>query len=234
MALPKINVPTYELEVPSTKDKITYRPFLVKEEKILLLALEENDEMTIARALKQIVNNCTYDNLSVNDMPLFDLEYIFLNIRAKSVGEAAEIKLLCPDDEKTYVDVSIPLEDVKVQFTKGHDKNIKLTDSITVVMRYPTYELLGVDDTDMTIEKTFKLIGDCTDKVIDGETIHERADFNDKDLQEFYDGLETKQFQDVQNFFETMPKLKHTVEVVNPKTKKKSKITLEGLQSFFA
>jgi hypothetical protein len=234
MALPKINVPTYELEVPSTKDKITYRPFLVKEEKILLLALEENDEMTIARALKQIVNNCTYDNLSVNDMPLFDLEYIFLNIRAKSVGEAAEIKLLCPDDEKTYVDVSIPLQDVKVQFTKGHDKNIKLTDSITVVMRYPTYELLGVDDTDMTIEKTFKLIGDCTDKVIDGETIHERSDFNDKDLQEFYDGLETKQFQDVQNFFETMPKLKHTVEVVNPKTKKKSKITLEGLQSFFA
>lgn len=234
MALPKINVPTHELEVPSTKDKITYRPFLVKEEKILLLALEENDEMTIARALKQIVNNCTFDNLSVNDMPLFDLEYIFLNIRAKSVGEAAEIKLLCPDDEKTYVDVSIPLEDVKVQFTKGHDKNIKLTDSITVVMRYPTYELLGVDDTDMTIEKTFKLIGDCTDKVIDGETIHERADFNDKDLQEFYDGLETKQFQDVQNFFETMPKLKHTVEVVNPKTKKKSKITLEGLQSFFA
>ena len=234
MALPKINVPTYELEIPSTKDKITYRPFLVKEEKILLLALEEDDEMTIARALKQIVNNCTFESLSVNDMPLFDLEYIFLNIRAKSVGETAEIKLLCPDDDKTYVDVSIPLEDVKVQFTKGHDKNIKLTDSITVVMRYPTYELLGVDDTDMTIERTFKLISDCTEKVVDGETVYERADFNDKELQEFYDGLDSKQFQSIQNFFETMPKLKHTVEVVNPKTKKKNKITLEGLQSFFA
>lgn len=233
MALPKINVPTHELEVPSTKDKITYRPFLVKEEKILLLALEENDEMTIARALKQIVNNCTFDNLSVNDMPLFDLEYIFLNIRAKSVGETADIKLLCPDDEKTYVNANIPLQEVKVEFTKGHTKEIKLTDSIMVVMKYPTYELLGVDDTEMTIDRTFKLIADCTDKVIDGETIHERADFNDKDLQEFYDGLNTKQFQDVQNFFETMPKLKHTVEVVNPKTKKKSKITLEGLQSFF-
>ena len=234
MALPKINVPTYELEVPSTKEKITYRPFLVKEEKILLLALEENDELTIARALKQIVNNCTFENLSVNSMPLFDLEYIFLNIRAKSVGESADLKLLMPDDEKTYVDVQIPLQDIKVEFTKGHKKDIKLTDSIMLVMRYPTYELLGVEDTDMTIEKTFKLISDCTEKVIDGETIHERSDFNDKDLQEFYDGLDSKQFQNVQNFFETMPRLKHTVEVVNPKTKKKNKITLEGLQSFFA
>ncbi len=234
MALPKINVPTYELEVPSTKEKITYRPFLVKEEKILLLALEENDELTIARALKQIVNNCTFENLSVDSMPLFDLEYIFLNIRAKSVGESADLKLLMPDDEKTYVDVQIPLQDIKVEFTKGHKKDIKLTDSIMVVMRYPTYELLGVENTDMTIEKTFKLISDCTEKVIDGETIHERSDFNDKDLQEFYDGLDSKQFQNVQNFFETMPRLKHTVEVVNPKTKKKNKITLEGLQSFFA
>ena len=233
MALPKINVPTHELEVPSTKEKITYRPFLVKEEKILLLALEENDEMTIARALKQIVNNCTYDNLSVNDMPLFDLEYIFLNIRAKSVGEEAQIKLLCPDDEETYVDANIPLDKVKVQFTKGHKKEIKLTDDVTVVMRYPTYELLGVDDTDMTIERTFKLISDCTDKIIDGETIYERTDFNDKELQEFYDGLNSKQFQNIQTFFETMPKLKHTVEVTNPNTKKKNKITLEGLQSFF-
>ena len=234
MALPKINVPTYELEVPSTKEKITYRPFLVKEEKKLLLALEENDELTIARALKQIVNNCTFENLSVNSMPLFDLEYIFLNIRAKSVGESADLKLLMPDDEKTYVDVQIPLQDIKVEFTKGHKKDIKLTDSIMLVMRYPTYELLGVEDTDMTIEKTFKLISDCTEKVIDGETIYERSDFNDKELQEFYDGLDSKQFQNVQNFFETMPRLKHTVEVVNPKTKKKNKITLEGLQSFFA
>ena len=233
MALPKINVPTHELEVPSTKEKITYRPFLVKEEKILLLALEENDEMTIARALKQIVNNCTFDNISVNYMPLFDLEYIFLNIRAKSVGEEAQIKLLCPDDEETYVDANIPLDKVKVQFTKGHKKEIKLTEEVMVVMRYPTYELLGVDDTDMTIERTFKLISDCTDKIIDGETIYERADFSDKELQEFYDGLNSKQFQNIQTFFETMPKLKHTVEVTNPNTKKKNKITLEGLQSFF-
>ena len=149
------------------------------------------------------------------------------------MGESADLKLLMPDDEKTYVDVQIPLQDIKVEFTKGHKKDIKLTDSIMLVMRYPTYELLGVEDTDMTIEKTFKLISDCTEKVIDGETIHERSDFNDKELQEFYDGLDSKQFQNVQNFFETMPRLKHTVEVVNPKTKKKNKITLEGMQSFF-
>ena len=233
MSLPKINFPTYELEVPSTKDKITYRPFLVKEEKILLLATEESDEAHIARALIQIVANCTFDSLDVNTMPLFDLEYIFLNIRAKSVGETADLKLLCPDDNKTYAEVSLPLNEVKVEFSKDHTNEIKVTDDITIIMAYPTYELLGMNQDEMTMEKTFKLIEDCTARVIDGETIHERADFNSEDLREFYDSLSSQQFLEVQKFFETMPRLRHKIEVINPKTKKKNKITLEGLQSFF-
>ena len=233
MSLPKINFPTYELEVPSTKDKITYRPFLVKEEKILLLAMEESDEAHIARALKQIVANCTFDSLDVNTMPLFDLEYIFLNIRAKSVGETADLKLLCPDDNKTYAEVSLPLNEVKVEFSKDHTNEIKITDDITIIMAYPTYELLGMNQDEMTMEKTFKLIEYCTARVIDGETIHERADFNSEDLREFYDSLSSQQFLEVQKFFETMPRLRHKIEVINPKTKKKNKITLEGLQSFF-
>jgi hypothetical protein len=233
MSLPMLNIPTYPLEIPSTKEMISFRPFLVKEEKILLLALEENNEAMIARALKQIVHNCTFEILEIDRMPLFDLEYIFLNIRAKSVGETAELKLLCPDDEKTYANVKIPLDEVQVEFSKDHKKEIKLTDTITVVMRYPTYELLGMDDSSMTIERTFKLIGDCTDKIVDGETVYERADFTEKELNDFYDGLNSQQFLEIQKFFETMPKLRYIVDVVNPKTKKKNKITLEGLQSFF-
>ena len=233
MSLPKINVPTYELELPSNKDKIAYRPFLVKEEKILLLALEEDNETSIARALKQIVNNCTIQDLKVDEMPLFDLEYVFLRIRAKSVGEEAELRLLCEDDGETYAEVKVPLEEIEVKFTEGHTDTIKITDEVTIKMRYPTYELLGVDAADMTVEKTFNLIGNCIDKIFEGETIHERADFNDKELSEFLDGLNSLQFKEVQSFFETMPKLSHEVKFKNPKTKKQNKVTLEGLQSFF-
>ena len=234
MALPRVNVPTYELVLPSTKKNVEYRPFLVKEEKILLLALEEGDDATIARALKQIVHNCTFEKMEVEKLPLFDLEFVFLRVRAKSVGEVADLKLLCEDDGETYADVSIPLDDIQVSFTEGHTDEIKMNDEIMVKMRYPTYELLGVDPGDMTVEKTFELVGKCIDKVIEGETIHERADFSDKDLGEFLDSLNSNQFKDIQNFFETMPKLKYEVKFKNPKTKKQNKVTLEGLQSFFA
>ena len=233
MALPRVNVPQYDLELPSTKEKITYRPFLVKEEKILLLALEEGDDESIARALKQIVHNCTYEKMEIDKLPLFDLEFVFLRVRAKSVGEVADLKLLCEDDGETYADVSIPLEDIEVAFTEGHTPEIKMDDNIMVKMRYPTYEMLGQDPGDMTVDKTFELVGKCIDTVFEGETVHERADFNDKDLAGFLDSLNSKQFKDIQHFFETMPKLSYEVKFKNPKTKKNNKVTLEGLQSFF-
>ena len=233
MSLPKLNVPEYDLELPSTKEKITYRPFLVKEEKILLLAMEEDNEKSMATALKQIVSNCTSAD-NIDKLPLFDLEYMFLRIRAKSVGEVAELKLLCEDDGKTYADVQIPLEEIEVSFTEGHTPKIELTDGVMVEMRYPTFEMLGVAPADMNVEKTFELIGSCIERIYEGETVHERADFNDKELGEFLDSLTSEQFQNVQSFFETMPKLKHEVKFKNPKTKKQNKVTLEGLQSFFA
>ena len=234
MALPKLNVPMYDLELPSTKEKITYRPFLVKEEKILLLALEEENEKAMAVALKQIVNNCTSGLDNIDQLPLFDLEYMFLRIRAKSVGEVADLKLLCEDDGKTYVDVQIPLEEIEVSFTEGHTNKINLTDDVIVEMRYPTFEMLGVAPGDMNVEKTFQLIGSCIERIYEGETVHERADFSNKELGEFLDSLSSEQFQSVQTFFETMPKLKHEVKFKNPNTKKQNKVTLEGLQSFFA
>ena len=234
MTLPTINTPTYELTVPSTKEKITYRPFLVKEEKILLLALEDENEKSMARALKQIVSNCTSGVNDIDKLPLFDLEYMFLRIRAKSVGEVADLKLLCEDDGKTYVDVQIPLEEIEVSFTEGHTNQIKLNDEVTVEMRYPTFEMLGLAPENMNVEKTFQLIGSCIERIYEGETVHERADFSNKELGEFLDSLSSEQFQNVQNFFETMPKLKHEVKFKNPKTKKNNTVTLEGLQSFFA
>ena len=234
MSLPKLNVPEYDLELPSTKEKITYRPFLVKEEKILLLAMEEDNEKSMATALKQIVGNCTTGVSNIDTLPLFDLEYMFLRIRAKSVGEIAELKLLCEDDGETYADVKIPLEEIEVSFTDGHTNQIKLNDDVMVEMRYPTFEMLGIAPTDMTVDKTFELIGACVERIYEGETVHERADFNDKELLEFLDSLSSQQFQKVQSFFETMPKLKYEVKFKNPKTKKNNKVTLEGLQSFFA
>jgi len=233
MTLPVINTPTYELEQPSTKTKVKFRPFLVKEEKILLLALEEGDEKSLANALKQIINNCTFEKMDVELLPLFDLEYMFLRIRAKSVSEIAELKLLCDDDGETYADVSIPLEDIDVNFPEGHTNQIKLDDTITMEMRYPTFELLGQGVDDLDVEKTFDLIGQCINKVYNGETIHERTDWSQAELKSFLESMTSKQFKDVQEFFETMPKLSYDVKFQNPKTKKDNTLTLEGLQSFF-
>tara|TARA_Y100000296_G_scaffold86491_1_gene126440 strand:- start:211 stop:921 length:711 start_codon:yes stop_codon:yes gene_type:complete len=236
MSLPVINAPTYELAVPSTKEKITYRPFLVKEEKILLLAMEDGNEKTISLALKQIIENCTDGKVDVEKLALFDLEFIFLRIRAKSVGENVKVNLLCEDDGETYVPVEIPLEEIKVTHTKGHKKTVKLTKEITVTMRYPQLEMMAMQAQGDTpdVEKVFDILGECIDNITEGETIHERIDFNDEELKTFLESLNTKQFESIQNFFETMPKLQHIVEVENPKTKVMNTITLEGMQSFFA
>ena len=232
MSLPVINTPTYELEIPSTKEKLTYRPFLVKEEKILLIAMEEENEAAMIRAIRQIVTNCTFEKIDSSIIPMFDLEYIFLRIRAKSVGEIATINILCTDDKETYVKVEIPLEEVQVEFKKQHSTIIELTDVVKMELNYPTYEMVQ-DLGDAKAEEIFQLINRCVKRIYHGEEIHERGDFTQKDLDAFLDSLNTKQFTDIQKFFTSMPKLSYQVDYTNPKTKKKLKTTLEGMQSFF-
>ena len=233
MALPKLATPTYELEIPSSKDKLTYRPFLVKEEKILLLANESDEDSETVDAIKQIINNCTFEKVDVDSLALFDLEYIFLRIRAKSVGEIVNLKLLCQDDGETYADVSLDLEEVNVHFPVKHTNKIVLTDTVGILMRYPKFNLVKLSMAGSETEYIFKMIKECIDQIYDGDMIHERADFNEQELDEFLESLSSDHFKMLQEFFETMPKLKHEVKFKNPKTKKQNKMTLEGMQSFF-
>ena len=233
MTLPVINTPTYELVVPSTKEKLTYRPFLVKEEKILLLAMEEEQDAQLNKALKQVVHNCTFQKVDVSKLPLFDLEYIFLRIRAKSVGEIAKLQVLCEDDGETYVPVEVDLESIEVEFQEDHTTKIELTDEIGIEMGYPTFEFLNFKADQTEVNQLFDIIGSSIQRVYEGETVYEKADFSKKDLKVFLESLTSEQFLKVQKFFETMPRLRHKFEVTNPKTKKKNEITLEGLQAFF-
>ena len=233
MGLPTINTPTYELVVPSTKETLVYRPFLVKEEKILLMAMEEEKDSQLNRALKQVVHNCTFEKVDVSKLPLFDLEYIFLRIRAKSVGEVAKIQVLCEDDGETYVPVEIDLESIEVEFQEDHSTTIELNDEISIEMGYPTFEFLNFKADQTEVNQLFDIIGSSIERVYEGETVYEKADFSKKDLKVFLESLTSEQFLRVQKFFETMPRLRHKIEVVNPKTKKKNEITLEGLQAFF-
>ena len=233
MTLPVINTPTYELVVPSTKETLVYRPFLVKEEKILLMAMEEEKDTQLNRALKQVVNNCTFEKVDVGKLPLFDLEYIFLRIRAKSVGEVAKIQVLCEDDGETYVPVEIDLETIEVEFQEDHTTKIELTDEIGIEMGYPTFEFLNFKAGETEVNQLFDIIGSSIERVYEGETVYEKADFSKKDLKVFLESLTSEQFLRVQKFFETMPRLRHKLEVTNPKTKKVNEITLEGLQAFF-
>jgi len=232
MTLPKIVTPTYELEIPSSKEKITYRPFLVKEEKILLLAEESEKDSEMLLALKQIINNCTYEKVEVEKLPMFDLEYIFLQIRAKSVGEVVDLKLLCEDDGETYADVRVNLDEVDVEFTEGHSNSIQLTDEVGIIMSYPQINMMDLSS-DSGTENVFGIIKNSINQITEGETVYERADFTEKDINEFLDSLTTEHFKLIQEFFETMPRLRHEVKFKNPKTKKQNKITLEGLNSFF-
>ena len=233
MTLPVINTPTYELTIPSSKEKLTYRPFLVKEEKILLMAMEEEKDTQLNKALKQVVHNCTFEKIDVAKLPLFDLEYIFLRIRAKSVGEVAKIQVLCEDDGETYVPVEIDLESIEVEFQEDHSNTIELTDEISIQMGYPTFEFLNFKAEETEVNQLFDIIGSSIERVYEGETVYEKADFSKKDLKVFLESLTSEQFLRVQKFFETMPRLRHKIEVINPKTKKKNEITLEGLQAFF-
>ena len=236
MALPKLTTPTFELEVPSTDEKIKYRPFLVKEEKILLMAMESGENKDIVQAVKDIVSECTFGKLNLGSMPMFDVEYIFLNIRSKSVGETSKLNLLCPDDKKTYAQVEINLSEVKVQVDDGHTNKIELDNDMGMIMTYPTIDSFSETGiTTITATNMLDVIGACVLQIYEekGKKVYEAKDQTKKELSEFIESMNTKQFKQIQSFFDTMPKLKHEVKVKNPKTKKESKIILTGLNDFF-
>jgi len=236
MALPKLNTPTYELELPSSDEKIKFRPFLVKEEKVLMIAMESGKSADITNAVKDIVKTCTFDKLDISNIPMFDVEYVFLRIRSKSVGEVSKLKLLCPDDKKTYADVEVNLEDVQVQVGDEHTNKIDLGDGKGMIMTYPTIDSFaetGIQS--ITATNMIDVIQTCILQIYEekGEKVYEAKDQTKKELGDFIEQMNTGQFQKVQQFFDTMPKLKHTIKVKNPKTKKESEITLTGLNDFF-
>ena len=237
MALPTINTPTYELEVPSTDEKIKYRPFLVKEEKILMIAMEGANQNDIINAVKDIVLACTFDKLDISNMPMFDLEYVFLQIRAKSVGEVSQVKLRCPDDNETFAEVEIDLTEVEVQVDDNHTNKIELTDDMGIIMKYPSinsFTDIGVSE--INADNMLDVITYCIYQIYDkkGEEVFDAKDSTQKELNDFVEQCNAKQFLKIQSFFDTMPRLKHTVKVKNPKTEVESDITLTGLNDFFA
>ena len=239
MPLPKIVTPTYELVLPSSNRKIKFRPFLVKEEKILILAMESQDTKQIANAVKNVITHCILTKgIKVDKLSTFDIEYLFLNIRGKSVGEDIEVMVTCPDDGKTQVPTLINIDSIKVQRSDDHETDIKLDDTYTLRMKYPSLNEFiksnfagGVDD--MNVDDTFDLIASCIEQVYSEEESWSSADCTKKELNDFLEQLDSKQFKNIEKFFETMPKLSHTVTVTNPNTKKENKIVLEGLQNFF-
>ena len=238
MPLPKLNTPTYELTLPSSNRKVKYRPFLVKEEKILLIAMESEDEKEMQNAVKQILKNCILTRgISVDKLAVFDIEYLFLNIRGKSVGEDIKLNIVCPDDEVTEVEVSVNVEDVKIQKSDKHDPVIQLTDQVAIVMKYPSMEMFVKNnitgENQQKVDTIFDMTIDCISQVVEGEDVLEAKSFSKKEMLEFVETFDTQQFQKIQDFFETMPKLNHKIKVLNPKTNIESEVTIEGLSSFF-
>ena len=234
MALPKLKTPTYELELPSTGEKIKYRPFLVKEQKNLMLASESEDETEIQNALANIISECTFGKIDPYVVPLFDIEFMFLRIRGKSVGEKIELNVLCPDDNKTRTDITINLEDIDVHMDATHNNEISVTDNITIFMRYPTLKDMSNVTTDTTdVATIFDLIKRCISEIHDKKTVHNRIDISEKEMEEFIDNLPSVIFEDLGEFFNSMPKVQHPVKVTNPKTKKKGEVVIEGIESFF-
>ena len=233
MALPKLNSLTYELALPSTGEKLKYRPFLVKEQKALMIAQESDDTKLMETTFAQIINDCILDEVDPYTMPMFDIEYVFLRIRGKSVGEKVKLNVLCPDDEQTRVDIEVDLEEVDVHMSDDHTNVVDLTKDITMIMRYPCLKDMSGSDDAGEVDTMFYMIKRCVHEIHDGETIYNRVDISEKELDEFIESMSTENFEKLSNFFETMPKLYHEIEVKNPKTKKKNKIPIEGLQNFF-
>ena len=238
MPLPKISTPTYEMVLPSSNKKIKYRPFLVKEEKVLILAMESQDTATVANAVKDVLKNCILSRgIKVEKLSTFDIEYLFLNIRGKSVGEAIEVMVTCPDDGKTQVPTSINIDEIKVIIDDDHQRDIKLDDTYSLRMRYPSLDEFVKNNfataSDISVDDTFDLIASCVDQVYSEEEYWAAADCTQKELTQFVESLNSNQFKEVEKFFDTMPKLSHTVKVINPNTKKENEVVLEGLQNFF-
>ena len=234
MALPKLNTPEYELELPSTGGKIKYRPFLVKEQKLLMMAQESKEQTNIAETMSNVISSCTFNTVDTQQTPLFDIEYIFLKVRSKSVGETQQIRVLCPDDGETYGNVTVNLDEIEVQMTEGHTNEINLTDKIKIIMKYPQLkDMRGLDSIDTTqMEQIFAVMKHCVWEVHDGDKVYNRVDITDKDIEDFIDSFDNQQLESILNFFTTMPKLRHAVKVTNPKTKVESELVLEGLESF--
>ncbi len=239
MPLPKIAAPTYELELPSTGELIQFRPFLVKEEKLLVIAMESEDTKQITNALKSVIKNCILTKgIKIETLPTFDIEYLFLNIRGKSVGEELDVNIICPDDGKTEVSVLINLEDIEVQKNDEHEKKIKIDDSIMIEMKYPSLDQFIKNNFDFNkknaMDQSFELIASCIGTIFTEEEAWSTADCSKKEVTEFLESMNSSQFKGIEKFFETMPKLSHKVSVKNPKTKVESEVVLEGLASFFA
>ena len=238
MPLPKIATPTYELELPSSGQTVKYRPFLVKEEKVLVIALESEDNKQITNAIKAVLKSCVLTKgIKVEKLPTFDIEFLFLNIRGKSVGEELEVNIICPDDEKTQVPVTIDLDDIQVQKYDDHENQIKIDENIMMEMAYPSLDQFIKNnfefDEKNAMAQSFELIAQCIDKIYTQDEVWASADCTKKEMNEFLESMNSTQFKEIEKFFETMPKLSHTIKVTNPKTKVESEVVLEGLASFF-
>jgi hypothetical protein len=235
MALPKVALPTYELEVPSNGKKIKYRPFVVKEEKLLLLALESQDDKQIEEATRTLLKNCITTRVKLEDLAIFDLEYIFLQIRAVSVGEVVEMLLTCEDDGETQVKYNLNLTDVQVIKSEDHSSKIMLSDSMGLIMKYPSFEefvkvsIIAKD----TSEQVIEIMGKCVDQIFDGEDVYDSSTTSKKEFVEFIEGLTNKQFEKVQEFFSEMPVLKHEIKLKNPNTGVENSFVIQGLSNFF-
>jgi hypothetical protein len=238
MPLPKISTPTYELELPSTEKNIKYRPFLVREEKLLVLAMESEDTKQITESVREVIKNCIQTRgIKVETLPTFDIEYLFLNIRGKSVGEEIEVNLICPDDGVTQVTTTIDIDNINVVKSDDHEGTIILDKKVSMQMKYPSLDEFIKNNFDLsgnTMEQSFELIASCVDTIYTEDEVWNSADCTKKEILGFLDQLNSSQFKKVEKFFETMPKLSHEVTITNPKTKVESKVVLEGLSSFFA
>ena len=234
MALPKLDTPTYQLELPSNQQVVKYRPFLVKEQKILMMAQDADDKEDSYNMLAEIVDGCTFNNVDIKTMPIFDFEYLFMKIRCKSVGESTELSVLCPDDNETRVPITVNLDGIDVQVEDGHSNVVGVNDSIKIIMRYPTVnDIKSVGEAE-TLNNVMTLLKVCINEIHDGDTIHNMIDVTSKELDEFIDSLPTETFEKMATFFDTMPKLTHVIEVKNPKTEVTSEVVIQGMESFFS